>query len=185
MQAGVALHVLDRRPDQIRPALEAIRTTSSEAMAELRHALGVFRDSEDSPTAPADLGRVEAMVSALRAAGREVHLHRSTPTGTDGSAAVQQTAFRIVQESLTNVVRHAGPAPATVRLTMIDGALDVEVSDDGPLLTGPVEEGNGLRGMRERVTALGGRLIVEPRPGGGLSVHATLPVHPTDPVATA
>lgn len=185
MQTGVALHVLDRRPEQIRPALEAIRTTSSEAMAELRHALGVFRDSDGSPTAPApDLSRVDALVAALRVAGREVSLERDLPAGFEPSAGVQQTAFRIVQESLTNVVRHAEHARAVVRLGVAHDGLELEVSDDGPLLTGPPVEGNGLRGMRERVTALGGRLLVEARATGGLRVHAVLPLAspaPPDP----
>jgi signal transduction histidine kinase len=177
MQAGVALHVLDRRPDQIRASLEAIRTTSSEAMAELRLALGVFRSTEGSPTAPApNLDRVDALVTALRAAGRDVTVHRDVPPEVELSTTVQQTAFRIVQESLTNVVRHAEHAGAVVRISATPDRLELDVSDDGPLLTGPVVEGNGLRGMRERVTAIGGRLVVQPRPTGGLRVHATLPV---------
>lgn len=176
MQAGVALHVLDRRPDQIRPALEAIRTTSSEAMAELRHALGVFRDSDGSPTTPApDLARVDALVTALRSAGRDVTVERDLPTDFEASAALQQTAFRIIQESLTNVVRHADHARAGVRIGMVADGLEIEVTDDGPLLSGPPVEGNGLRGMRERVTAAGGRLDVGAQPTGGLRVHAVLP----------
>src|SRR5918998_1972493 len=163
MQAGVALHVLDRRPDQVAASLEAIRATSREALAELRTTLEVFRDPQaGEPRAPLPgLGRLDALVAALR-------------------AAVDQAAFRIIQEALTNVVRHAEQATAVVRVTREPARLVVEVSDDGPASTVPAP-GNGIRGMGERARAVGGTLEVRVRLGGGLVVRAVLPLGPEAP----
>ena len=176
MQAGVALHVLDRRPDQVAASLEAIRNTSREALAELRTTLEVFRDPESGePRAPLPgLARLDDLIGALRQAGRTVEVvyeGDATPL----PAAVDQAAFRIVQEALTNVVRHAESATAVVRVTREPARLRVEVSDDGPVTTLPAA-GNGIRGMGERARAVGGTLEVRVRPGGGLVVRAVLPV---------
>jgi signal transduction histidine kinase len=176
MQAGVALHVLDRRPDQVAASLEAIRTTSREALAELRTTLEVFRDPDGGePRAPLPgLARLDDLVGALRQAGRTVevvHEGDAAPL----PAAVDQAAFRIIQEALTNVVRHAGPATAVVRVVREPARLVVEVSDDGPAVAVPAT-GNGIRGMGERAWAVGGTLDVLPRPGGGLVVRAVLPL---------
>lgn len=179
MQAGVALHVLDRRPDQVAASLEAIRTTSREALAELRTTLEVFRDpASGEPRAPLPgLARLDDLVGALRAAGRGVEVVR---TGGDGPlpAAVDQAAFRIIQEALTNVVRHADQATATVRVTCEPGRLVLEVGDDGPADAVPVA-GNGILGMGERAGAVGGTVEVTLRPAGGLLVRAVLPT-PTE-----
>ncbi len=178
MQAGVALHVLDKRPDQVAESLEAIRTTSREALAELRMTLGVFRDpaAGDARAPMPGLARLDDLVGALRKAGRTVDLvrepaddHRPLP------AAVDQAAFRIIQEALTNVVRHADTAVATVRVARDPGRVVLEVVDDGPARSAPVA-GNGIRGMGERARALGGTLRVEARPGGGVLVQAELPI---------
>src|SRR5918998_177271 len=181
MQAGVALHVLDRRPDQVAASLEAIRTTSREALAELRTTLEVFHDPEaGEPRAPLPgLGRLDALVAALREAGRTVEVVREGD-GTPLPAAGDPAAFRIIQEALTNVVRHAEQATAVVRVTREPARLVVEVSDDGPASTVPAP-GNGIRGMGERARAVGGTLEVRVRPGGGVVVHAVLPLGPEAP----
>jgi signal transduction histidine kinase len=178
MQAGVALHVLDRRPDQVAESLEAIRTTSREALAELRMTLEMFRDPEaGGPRAPVPgLARLEDLVGALRKAGRPVTVERVPPQDTGPlPAPVDQAAFRIIQEGLTNVVRHAENAAASVRVVREPGRLVVEVADDGPATDEPVP-GNGIRGMEERARAVGGMVQVTVRPAGGVLVRAVLPV---------
>jgi signal transduction histidine kinase len=178
MQAGVALHVLDRRPDQVVESLEAIRTTSREALAELRMTLEVFRDPEaDGPRAPVPgLARLDEMVGALRKAGRKVTVERVPPEDSPPlPAAVDQAAFRIIQEALTNVVRHAEHATASVRVVREPARLVVEVADDGPATAEPVP-GNGIRGMSERARGVGGGVQITVRPGGGLLVRGVLPV---------
>jgi signal transduction histidine kinase len=177
MQAGVALHVLDRRPDQVAESLEAIKRTSKEALAELRTTLEVFREpGPDEPRAPRPgLGRLDDLVGALRSAGREIAVERAAPDLDLLPAAVDQAAFRIIQEALTNVVRHAGRAAATVRIDRTDSMLVVEVADSAAGQA-PLVEGNGIRGMRERARAVGGRLDVSRGPSGGVVVRAELPV---------
>jgi signal transduction histidine kinase len=178
MQAGVALHVLDRRPDQVVESLEAIRTTSREALAELRMTLEMFRDPEaDGPRAPVPgLARLDDLVGALRKAGRTVEVERLPPDGSGPlPGAVDQAAFRIIQEGLTNVVRHTENATATVRVVHEPTRLVVEVADDGPAVAEPVA-GNGIRGMAERARVVGGTVQVMVRPAGGLLLRAVLPL---------
>jgi signal transduction histidine kinase len=182
MQAGVALHLLDKeraeqaRPDRVADSLEAIKKTSREALAELRTTLEVFRSDSDEARSPSPgLGRLDALVDGLRSAGREVTVVRNGSNDQGLSAAVDQAAFRIIQESLTNVVRHAGTAHATVRVSREDGMLIIEVSDDGPASSIP-PDGNGIRGMRERARAVGGTLNVLVHEPGGLLVRADLPL---------
>ncbi|GAA3559567.1 hypothetical protein GCM10022197_13760 [Microlunatus spumicola] len=183
MQAGVALHVLDKQraagepvSPEVSASLEAIRRSSRDALAELRTTLGMFREPAGEPRAPtAGLDRLDDLVGALRAAGRRIDVVRTPEDLGELPAAVDQAAFRIVQEALTNVVRHAGEARATVRVLRRPDALVVEVADDGPGAP-RLEEGNGIRGMRERAASLGGRVDVGPGAGGGLVLHAELPV---------
>jgi signal transduction histidine kinase len=179
VQAGVALHLIDERPEQSRTALTAIKQASKDALGELREALDVLRGvDEQAPRSPApSLGRLDDLASRATAAGIEVR------TEVDGDprplpAGVDQAAFRIVQEALTNVVRHAGPASATVRVAYGAGALTVQVDDDGASAPGRRAPGggNGIRGMRERTAALGGQLEAGPRPDGGFRVLARLPL---------
>jgi signal transduction histidine kinase len=185
MQAGVALHLLDKErpaqaqapPDRVAESLEAIKKTSREALAELRTTLEVFRSDSEEPRSPSPgLARLDALLDGLRAAGRDVTLVRE---GSDDlpvvPAAVGQAAFRIIQESLTNVVRHAGAAHATVAVSRKAGMLTVEVSDNGPASSVP-PDGNGIRGMRERARAVGGTLAVSVREPSGLLVRADLPL---------
>jgi signal transduction histidine kinase len=178
VQAGTALHLMDEQPDRARSALAAIKDASKEALVELRSVLGVLRqDDEQAPLAPAPtVSRIEDLVRSAEAAGVAVRVEmggtpRTLPAG------VELAAFRIVQEALTNVARHAGPASATVAVTYGDEDIVLQVDDDGrgPLANGS-HEGNGLPGMRERAAALGGTLQAGPRPGGGFRVRAWLPV---------
>jgi signal transduction histidine kinase len=184
MQAGVALHVLDKeraaqpRPDRVAESLEAIKKTSREALAELRTTLEVFRSDAEEPLSPVPgLGRLDDLVERLRSAGRDVTLVRENSDDLELlPAAVDQAAFRIIQESLTNVVRHAPAAHATVRVVAANtGMLTVEVSDDGPAMSVPAE-GNGIRGMRERAKAVGGTLHIVVGEPSGLVVRADLPL---------
>jgi signal transduction histidine kinase len=184
MQAGVALHLLDKertahpRPDQVASSLEAIKKTSREALAELRTTLEVFRTDSEEPRSPLPgLARLDDLADGLRSAGREVTLVRDHSDDDLQAipAAVDQAAFRIIQESLTNIVRHAPAARATVRVTRRAGMLTVEVSDDGPAVIVPAD-GNGIRGMRERARAVGGTVRVSVREPSGLVVQADLPL---------
>jgi signal transduction histidine kinase len=186
VQSGVALHLIDEQPEQARTALAAINDASAEALREVRSVLGVLRGSgEAPPRAPtAGLARLEDLVSRA-AAGVEVSLEisgerRPLP------ASVDLAAFRIVQESLTNVVRHAGAAAATVTLSYGGSELTVLVDDDGRgaedsrsgggAQAGEAGMGSGIVGMRERAAALGGWLDAGPLPGGGFRVRARLPL---------
>lgn len=187
VQAGVALHLLDERPEQARPALSAIREASRDALDGLRSVLDVLRQGEAAPRAPTsgirDLG---ALLERTRATGLDVQLETigvPGPLPTD----VDLAALRIVQEALTNVVRHADAGRATVRLTYGDDHVTVQVDDDGPRPPGGSDAapdgpstGRGLAGMRERARALGGTFRAGPRPGRGFRVTATLPRPPAD-----
>ena len=180
MQSGVALHLNKELPDQARSSLTAIKQASKEALSELRSVLDILRQ-EGEPAARSStwtLARLEDLVSQAAAAGLEIR------TETDGEVqrlpfAVDVAAFRIVQEALTNITRHAGPATATVRVSYGDRDLTVRVDDDG---RGQQEHGRapgtgkGITGMRERAAALGGDLEAAPRPGGGFRVLARLPL---------
>jgi signal transduction histidine kinase len=179
LQAGVALHVLDKRPEQVAASLEAIRVTSKDALAELRHTLGMFRDADgpDPTGPPAGLRQLEALVTPLRAAGRSVEIRTIGDVRGDVPAAVDHAAYRIVQEALTNVVRHAGESSVIVELMLSRHQLRIVVSDDGPAVSaGALDPGNGISGMRERATAVGGRLEVRPGTERGTVVEAVLPI---------
>ncbi len=173
VQASVALHLIDDEPNRARPALTAIKAASRDALHELRTALDVLRRGEAAPRSPAPrLADLETLVAGVRASGLDTRLEQDGPAETL-PAAVELAAYRIVQEALTNVTRHARARTATVRVDYHDG-VTVEVSDDG--VGGPADPGNGIRGMRERAAALGGTVEAGPRPGGGFRVVAHLPV---------
>lgn len=177
VQSEVAVHVARRRGEQVPEALLAIREAGREASRELRATLSALRDDDRTP--PPGLDHVPELVERFRATGLDASL---TIEGQrhDVSTAVGRTVYRIVQESLTNVVRHADAATASVRIDCRPDALSIRVDDDGRAVsdTAPTP-GVGLLGMRERVTALGGRLRAEPRGGGGFTVQAELPVDRT------
>ncbi len=179
VQAGAAQAVLTRDPDRAARAMAAVEDAGRAALDELRHLLGVLGSpSGPRPGAPqATVADVPALCQQLAAAGLAVSLDMEQ-VASDLPARVDLSAFRIVQESLTNTLRHAGPgARATVSLAVEDGRLRVEISDDGN--GRPVAGaggGRGLAGMRERVDVLGGLLEAGPRVGGGFRVRATLPL---------
>ena len=179
VQAGVGLDLMDTHPEQARAALAAIKTVSKDALDELRTMLGALRQGdEDASRAPAPgLDRVDELVELTRAAGIPVTV-QTVGEARPLPAAVDLAAYRIVQESLTNVARHAGPTTATVRLVHGTDGLDIEVRDDGGATVANGSSGgtgSGIAGMRERADALGGRLEAGPRPGGGFAVTAHLP----------
>jgi signal transduction histidine kinase len=171
VQAGVGLHLMDERPEQARASLQAIKQASAEALREVRSVLGVLRpEDEAAPRAPApSLANLSTLVEG---SDTEVVI---TGTARALPAELDRAAFRIVQEALTNVRRHAGPrARATVTIGYGGDELTVRVDDNG---TGgqPAEDGNGIAGMRARATALGGTLSAGPGPAGGFRVEAHLP----------
>ena len=181
VQAGVAVHLSRKRGEEVPPALLAIQEASGEAMRELRATLEVLRDSGDEAP-PSSLDRLGDLLARARSAGLPVTV---TITGERRSlpAEVDQAAYRIVQEALTNITRHAGEASASVSIDYGPGELVVQVDDDGQAgRSEPVTAhvpGVGLLGMRERVTALGGTLRAGARAGGGFTVRAELPVEST------
>jgi signal transduction histidine kinase len=190
VQAGVAAHLIDRGPDSARGALEQIKRVSGEALADLRATLGVLRQDDDAPapTRPAQgIDALEELADGMRAAGVEVTIERSGERCTVPSA-IESALFRTVQEALTNVLRHSASRAATVRLDVRHASARVEILDDGPCqpvavaaggAAGPIEgTGNGLRGMRERVAAVGGVVEAGPRTDGGWRVQALLPLPP-------
>jgi signal transduction histidine kinase len=173
VQAGVAVHLARKRGEDVPPALLAIQEAGADAVRELRATLGVLRSEEDGDGS--GLNQLDGLMARARAAGLPVTVtvtgaQRPLPPGVD------QAAYRIVQEALTNVSRHAGHASASVHLHYAPETLSVQVDDDGEGTgTRPVGPGLGLVGMRERVTALGGQLHAGPHDGGGFQVRAELP----------
>ncbi|WP_067139352.1 sensor histidine kinase [Microtetraspora malaysiensis] len=173
VQAGVAVHLARKRGEEVPEALLAIQEASADAMRELRATLEVLRDADDP--AGSGLDRVDDLVARVGAAGLPTTV---TVTGPARAlpAHVERAAYRIIQEALTNASRHAGPATATVTLAYGGRELTVQIDDDGLASpSDPPTPGNGLTGMRERVTALGGSLHAHPRPHGGFTVRADLP----------
>ena len=177
VQAGVAAHRIDSDPEQALHALREIKAASGEALADLRAALGVLRDGDGAaaigPTAA--LRDLDELAAGLRAAGVRVEFDVNDVTAVP--AAVQAASYRIVQEALTNVLRHANASAARVSVTREDGALRVEVRDDGvgAGARGAGGSGNGVRGMRERAAALSGTLESGPADPRGWRVLARLP----------
>lgn len=180
VQAGVGAHLLDRDPDHARSTLRDIKRVSGEALTDLRSMLGVLRDpdDEDAPVRPvADLAALDDLRDGLAAAGVDVDV-TVDPSAFPLPASVATTGYRIVQEALTNVLRHADTTTARVHVARVGGSVLIEIEDDGPGTSTPdgPSSGHGVRGMRERATAAGGSLEAGPRPGGGWRVAASLPV---------
>jgi signal transduction histidine kinase len=179
VQAGVAVHLLDRQPEQARTALIAINDASKEALRELRATLGVLRGVDEAdPRAPAPgLARLDDLVASASAAGLDVKVattgdQRPLPPGTD------LAAYRIIQESLTNVARHARAHEVAISIDYGAREVTITVDDDGDGLPpgNALRAGNGLTGMRERASTAGGQLEAGPRPEGGFRVRARLPM---------
>jgi len=185
VQAGFAGLVSDD-PDEVRSALGSIETTGRQTLNEMRTLLEVLRDGAE-PHEPTllpvpRLDDLEALVERVREAGVDVDLTRRGPT-TALPQLVELNAYRIVQEALTNVIKHAGPVRAIVHLVYDDSGLTITIRDDGPPSPGgSVEPGRGITGMLERARILGGTLRAGPLPGGGYEVVGHLPL--PDPQAT-
>ncbi|HSS08499.1 MAG TPA: sensor histidine kinase [Acidimicrobiales bacterium] len=186
VQAGAARRVLERDPDRASEAMSSIELTGRQALDELRRLLGMLRkygDPVPELTPQPRLQDLDALVTQIEEAGLPVDLvvagePRPLPSGVDLSV------FRIVQEALTNSLKHAGPARATVTLTYRPDELILDITDDGRGLAQHLVDdngaaaGHGLVGMRERVVLYGGELSAGPRPGGGYEVRARLPFVP-------
>ncbi|MEU4150982.1 sensor histidine kinase [Streptomyces sp. NPDC026659] len=189
VQADGAAYVLDAAPDQAKKALETISSTGRQALAEMRRLLGVLRTGEHQESGEyvpqPDVGQIDDLVEQCRSAGLPVDFRiegtpRPLPSG------VELTAYRIVQEALTNTRKHGGPeAGASVRLVYFDDGLGLLVEDDGKGAPhelyeegGADGQGHGLIGMRERIGMVGGTLDAGPRPGGGFRISALLPLKP-------
>ncbi|MER7845829.1 sensor histidine kinase [Kitasatospora sp. NPDC096077] len=186
IQAGAARKILDTAPDRAREAMAAVEAGGRAAMTELRHVMGLLTidaGPDEDPAAAADLSpqpgldRLDALVEGVRRAGPSVRLtvrgeHRPVPPG------VGLAAYRVVQEALTNTVKHAGGADAAVTVDHAPDHLRVEVTDTGGRPTGAAAtgDGRGLLGLRERLAVYGGTLRTGPRPGGGYRVTASIPL---------
>jgi signal transduction histidine kinase len=175
VQAGVGLALLDSDPEQARTALTTIKDKSKEALGEVRQVLDTLRAPGDAPRAPAPgLDRLPELVDQAASAGLTVEVEGEPPRLPPGT---DLAAFRIVQEALTNVVRHSGSRRARVHLARDGGTLRLRIDDDGPATGADAGgSGNGLAGMRERAAALGGTVEAGPRPDGGFRVLAFLPL---------
>ncbi|GAA3831253.1 sensor histidine kinase [Streptomyces chiangmaiensis] len=194
VQSGVTAHVLDKRPEQAREALQTIEQTSSRTLQEMRAILGVLRGDSDDPVPHAGLEQIDDLTAEARAAGLDVTLEVNSPAAPLPSA-VDSAAYRILQESITNIIRHTGPTQVTVAVNPGIDHLEIRVTDQGragshgaparrPSGNGTGtgmrdKPGRGILGMRERCQLLGGELNAEPTPGGGFEVMARLPLAPT------
>jgi signal transduction histidine kinase len=184
VQAGVTAYLLDKRPEGAREALVTIEQTSAQALHEMRAVLGVLRDSDNGRVPHPGLGQLNELTAVAREAGLDIKLIGGTSSTVPLPSAVDHTAYRILQESITNVIRHVGPTRVTVALDCGSDALEVRVTDEGT--QSPVggvrgslaEPGRGIIGMRERCGLLGGELTAGPRPCGGFEVRARLPLAP-------
>jgi len=195
VQSAVGGHVMDTQPEEARHALAAIEATSRSALTEMRRLLGILRqDGEPAGSlAPAPgLADLTPLVAQVGEAGLQVWVqvegeHGPVPPGVDLSA------YRIIQEALTNVIKHAAAATACVKVSYEKGAVALEITDDGPgrkdgrrgagpdgpradTVTSPFGTGHGIIGMRERVAVFGGEFAAGPRAGGGFRVFARLPI---------
>lgn len=180
VQAGAGMHVIDTDPAEAKRSLEAISSTSRSTLTEIRRLLGVLREDDGATTALAPapgLDDLPRLAADLTDAGVPTRLQVDGPTGA-APKGVELTTYRIVQEALTNVLKHGGPgASAEVVVAVAPDAVHIDVTDDGRGmdLSADASAGHGLRGMRERVGVYGGDLRAGPRTSGGFAVHAELP----------
>lgn len=179
VQAGAARRMLAIDPARAADALQTIETTGRESMNEMRRIVGVLRSDDQLSLEPQpDLNDIDDLVARCRAAGMDVELDCNGPLDTV-PAGLSLTAYRVVQEALTNVFKHAGPASALVKVTADERRLALEIVDDGRGASTALDEhvnGHGVVGMRERIALYGGTLTVGPRRGGGFAVNAELPL---------
>ncbi|MGP3535048.1 sensor histidine kinase [Microbacterium sp. RD1] len=184
VQSGVGLHLFDREPEKAREALASIRTLSATGLDEVRGVLGFLRGDERTPTAPLTPQPQLADLPALAAARSGLGLTVSFEDHLGGDAppsAVQTAAYRIVQEALTNVVRHSAATSAVVRIDRSDDHLVVRVADDGTGIPADGVAGGGIRGMHERAELAGGTIELADAAGGGTIVVARLPWNGASP----
>ncbi|QYN34136.1 sensor histidine kinase [Pseudonocardia sp. DSM 110487] len=178
VQAGVGLHVIDQRPGQAREALAAIKKVCDDGLTDVKTILGILRSdtSTGEPRAPrGGLDRLTELLDTAEASGLRVDLH------VDGDprplpAPVDMAAYRIIQEALTNVLRHAEARTVRLTLTHEPSRLSIRIRDDGAAAGTDTARGHGIDGMRERARALSGRLTAAPHPDGGFEVYAELPI---------
>jgi len=179
VQASVALHLIEERPEQARTALTAIKDVSKDALRDLRSVLATLRQPDEPPerVPTPSLANLDQLVTRTAAAGLEVRTEIAGPLE-QLPASVDLAAFRILQEALTNVIRHAGTSSATVRVVHDGEMILLEVEDDGRGLSANEGAGlgTGIQGMRERAAALGGEVEAGPCPSGGFRVLARLPL---------
>lgn len=191
VQAGVTAYQIEKRPEQVGDALKTIEETSAQALHEMRAILGVLRDADNGRVPHPGLGQINDLIEMARDAGLAVELDVGSPTVSLPSA-VDGTAYRVVQESITNVIRHVGPTRVSVTVDYGSDTLELRTADEGardrltaatPAATSPSDgEGNGILGMRERCELLGGELTAGPLPSGGFEVLARLPLAPHESV---
>jgi signal transduction histidine kinase len=180
VKAGIANHLARERPEAVHEALRVIEATGRDALSEMRHLLGVLRSDTDSATeglAPTP-GVASLPELTERAAMAGVRVSMDVRGVDHLPHGVELSVYRIVQEALTNVVKHAAPARCQVIVEADGREVRIEVTDDGPghrVLPRGAEPGHGLAGMQERVATYGGTLTVGPRPEGGFAVLASLP----------
>jgi len=182
IQAGAAQRVVGQRPEAARDALTSIESAARDALTDMERMLGILRASDEGePLSPQPgLGAVSSLAARVGEAGLPVEVTvEGVPVALP--ASIDLSAYRIIQEALTNALKHAGPAHAAVHIRYAPDSLDLEIVDDGRGASGRAGEGGehrgrGLIGMTERVNLFGGVLDVGPRPGGGFRVHARLPL---------
>ncbi|MDQ3900975.1 MAG: sensor histidine kinase [Actinomycetota bacterium] len=174
MKAAVANHVYETRPEESREALAVIESVGRAALADIQHALGSLRSEGQADLAPSpSLDDVPGLIENARLADVQVKLERGPIPALP--SAVQLSAYRIVQEALTNIVKHAAPARCTVRITAESGELHLAVINEGASSRPAGKPGHGLIGMRERAALHHGTLVAGRQPNGGFAVHARLP----------
>lgn len=179
MRADIALHLLPRSPEQAQPALEAVSRTSAQALGELRSTLKMVRGDPDHHAPTPGLGDLDALYRRMRDAGLQVRA-RTTGAPAELPPDAALAAYRTVQESLTNVLKHADRKEATIAIDYREAGVQIQVTSPCPQdPPAPATEGMGIVGMRERVTAQGGRLVAGPDPAGWFVVRAWLPT-PSD-----
>lgn len=199
VQSGVTAYQLDKRPERARETLETIEQTSAQALHEMRAILGVLRDTDNDHVPHPGLGQIDDLLAMAGDAGLRIDLTTTSPSVALPSA-VDSTAYRVVQESITNVIRHVGPTRVTITLDYQPDALELRFADDGAQggsaeiagtgttvptqngITSAAATGNGIAGMRERCELLGGDLTAGPLLTGGFEVKARLPFTPTEAV---
>ena len=177
LQSRGARRMLGRDEEKVRSALDAIEHTNTQALGDMRRLLAILRDTEgDAATTPQpSLSRLDELVEDVRSSGLPVEVSTAGDNG-DVPPGVDLSAYRIIQEALTNVLKHAGPATARVELTYGDDDLTLRVTDDGRAVSAPNgSPGHGLLGIRERVAVVGGEVEAGPSQGGGFEVRARLP----------